>query len=114
LIDDQIATFHTGPASGTTVLTLRWLTSKPLQQDYAISTRFLDTDGTWLGVHDMQPSLGAIPTLKWVARNQVVRDPHPVVGLAVPPSRYAIVVYDRFRLTPLKTLYGDLVSYPLQ
>ena len=114
LIDDQIATFHTGPASGTTVLTLRWLTSKPLQQDYAISTRFLDTDGTWLGVHDMQPSLGAIPTLKWVARNQVVRDPHPVVSLAVPPSRYAIVVYDRFRLTPLKTLYGDLVSYPLQ
>jgi len=114
LIDDQITAYDAGPASGTTLLTLRWLTSKPLQQDYAISTRFLDTDGTWLGVHDMQPGLGAIPTLKWVVRNQVVRDPHPVVGLDVQPSQYAIVVYDRFRLTPLKTPYGDLVSYQLQ
>ena len=114
LIDDQITTYDAGPASGTTLLTLRWLTSKPLQQDYAISTRFLDTDGTWLGVHDMQPSLGAIPTLKWVARNQVIRDPHPVVDLDVQPSQYAIVVYDRFRLTPLKTLYGDLASFQLR
>jgi hypothetical protein len=114
LIDDQITTYDAGPASGTTLLTLRWLTSKPLQQDYAISTRFLGTDGTWLGVHDMQPSLGAIPTLKWVVRNQVVHDPHPVVDLNVQPGLIAIVVYDRFRLTPLKTLYGDLVSYQLQ
>ena len=62
----------------------------------------------------MQPSLGAIPTLKWVVRNQMIRDPHPVVDLDSQPGQYAIVVYDRFRLTPLKTLYGDLVSYRLQ
>jgi len=62
----------------------------------------------------MQPGLGAIPTLKWVIRDQVIRDPHPVADLDVQPSQYALVVYDRFRLTPLKTLYGDLVSYQLQ
>ena len=114
LIDAQVTTYNAGPASGTTLLTLRWLTSKPLQQDYAISTRFLDSEETWLGGHDMQPSLGAIPTLKWVVRNQMIRDPHPVVDLDSQPGQYAIVVYDRFRLTPLKTLYGDLVSYRLQ
>jgi len=114
LIDDQVTTYDTGPASGTTLLTLRWLTSKPLQQDYAVSTRLFDTDGAWIGGHDMQPGLGAIPTLKWVIRNQVIRDPHPVADLDVQPSQYALVVYDRFRLTPLKTLYGDLVSYQLQ
>jgi hypothetical protein len=114
LIDDQVTTYDTGPAAGTTLLTLRWLTAKPLQQDYAVSTRFLDAEGRWLGVHDIQPSLGAIPTLKWVVHNQVVRDPHPLIAPDTHPTRYALVVYERFRLTPLKTLHGDLVSYQLQ
>ncbi len=42
-----------------------------------VSTRLLDADGTWLGMHDIQPGLGAIPTLKWVTRGDLVRDPHP-------------------------------------
>ncbi len=68
------------------LLTLRWRTAAPQVDDYAVSTRLLDADGTWL-LRDIQPGLGAIPTLKWVTRGDLVRDPHPFTepGGSAPP-----------------------------
>lgn len=95
------------------LLTLRWRTAAPQVDDYAVSTRLLDADGTWLGMHDIQPGLGAIPTLKWVTRGDLVRDPHPFTELEAQPRQLSIAVYERFRLTPLRSAQGDVTTLEL-
>ena len=87
--------------SGQTVVELRWRAARPLVDDYAVSVRLQDADGTNLGVHDMQPALGAIPTLKWVARGAAILDPHPFPSPETTPATFTVVVYERFRGTRL-------------
>lgn len=95
------------------LLTLRWRTAAPQVDDYAVSTRLLGADGIWLGMYDSQPGLGAIPTLKWVTRGDVVRDPHPFTELGSQPRQLSIAVYERFRLTPLRSAQGDVTTLEL-
>ena len=113
LADDRLDLLRTPASPDISLLTLTWLTAQPLVDDYAVSVRLQDAEGTWLGAHDIQPGLGAIPTLKWVIRDRTIRDPHPVAGLDAPPAQYSVVVYDRFRMTPLRSLQGDAAGYTL-
>jgi hypothetical protein len=103
--------------AGHTVLTLTWRTTRPLVNDYGISARLRDAEGRPRAIHDSQPALGALPTLKWVARNCRVRDPHPFAASeATAPGaaqRGAVTVYERFRMTPLSSALGDIAVFPL-
>ena len=97
-------------------LRLTFLALKPLVNDDGVSVRLLDGAGGLRGMHDLQPVLGALPTLKWIRGSRVV-DPHP---LQVPEDwsedtvRAALVVYERFRGTSLRPLDGRMgVMVPL-
>ena len=68
---------NTTSRGGSTALNLVWRAGRPIVDDYAVSVRFLGLDGDWLGMHDIQPGLGALPTLKWVTRGAQILDPHP-------------------------------------
>ena len=87
----------------------------PLTNDDATSVRLMDADGRWLARHDMQPGLGAMPTLKWIRGSRVV-DRHL---LPVPESfdgktvQAALVVYERFRQVTLPPMDGRFVDVPL-
>jgi hypothetical protein len=96
-----------------TALTLKWRVASPFRDDYAVSTRLLDDDMSWLGIHDMQPGVGAIPTLKWVVQDSRIRDPHLFVNLDNAPTFAEVAVYERFRLTPLKSAFSDVTTYQL-
>ncbi|MBN2393870.1 MAG: DUF2723 domain-containing protein [Anaerolineae bacterium] len=95
----------------TLVLNLCWRTARPIVNDYAVSVRLFDADGTWLGMHDIQPGLGALPTLKWIVRDGPLLDPHPY-DLEEQPANVTVAVYERFRLTPLVTPDGDMTTFP--
>jgi hypothetical protein len=87
----------------------------PLTSDDATSIRLMDTDGRWLARHDMQPGLGAIPTLKWIRGSRVV-DRHllPVPeGFEGDTVQAALVVYERFRETTFPPLDGRFSETPL-
>jgi hypothetical protein len=103
--------------SGTMVIDLHWRSLRPLVDDYAVSVRLLAEDGTWLGMHDFQPALSNIPTLKWVVRGADILDPHPFpVDRAngdTPPAYISLTVYERFRMTALPSTYGHLTTFPL-
>ena len=92
---------------------LTWRPARPIVDDYAVSVRLLDADGAWVGAHDFQPGLSALPTLKWVVDGPKLLDPHPFDSPSQPPERIAIAVYERFRLTPLASSQGDVTIYPL-
>jgi hypothetical protein len=64
-------------------------------------------------MHDMQPGLGALPTLKWVVRDGRILDPHPFSPPATTPTGVALTVYERFRMTPLPSPAGEVTTYPL-
>jgi hypothetical protein len=96
---------------------LTFLALKPLVSDYGISVRLLDGTGQLRQIHDLQPVLGAIPTLKWIQGTRVV-DPHPFTiphDLRAGPLRATLVVYERFRgaLLPLPPLDGRMGVVPL-
>ncbi|MFN2283983.1 MAG: protein O-mannosyl-transferase family [Anaerolineae bacterium] len=95
----------------TLVLNLRWRTARPIVNDYAVSVRLFGVDGEWLGMHDIQPGLGALPTLKWIVRDGPLLDPHPY-ELEGQPANVTVAVYERFRLTPLTTPDGGLATFP--
>jgi hypothetical protein len=100
-----------------TSLTLRldFLALKPVVNDYGVSVRLLDEAGGLRDMHDLQPALGAIPTLKWI-RGSRVTDPHP---LQVPDDldggmvKATLVVYERFRGSLLLPLDGRMRAVPL-
>ena len=94
------------------VVDLRWRVARPVVNDYAVSVRLLGADGTWLGIHDTQPGLGAMPTLKWIARDGPILDPHPF-AITTSATAVAITVYERFQFTPLPSPEGDVVTFPL-
>lgn len=88
---------------------------RPLTDDYAISIRLMDADGSWLARHDWQPALGAIPTLKWIRGSRVVDRhllpvPNDFTGDTVQAE---LVVYERFRETPLPPMDGRFGYVPL-
>jgi len=95
----------------TLVLNLRWRTARPIVEDYAVSARLLGADGAWLGMHDIQPGLGALPTLKWIVRDGPLLDPHPY-NVTEQPAKVALTVYERFRLTPLAAPEGEIAEFP--
>ncbi len=81
-----------------TVVTLDWISARPLVDDYAVSVRPFAADGTQLGAHDYQPALSTIPTLKWVIPGLHIPDPHPYPDLPQRPTHIVVAVYERFRL----------------
>jgi len=111
--DEMVLTGSNAAQRGETlVLNLRWRTARPIVDDYAVSVRVFDEDGAWLGMHDIQPGLGALPTLKWVVRtNRPLLDPHPYT-IEGRPAKVTVAVYERFRLTPLGTPGGNLATFP--
>jgi hypothetical protein len=102
-------------------LALRFLSRRPLERDYIISTALygINADGTWnwRADDDSVPALGAIPTLKWI-HNSSVFDPHQLSIPADPPPTFAegqLVIYDHFTQIPLppldeRPLLGHTVS----
>ena len=92
---------------GQTVATLRWRVARPLVEDYAVSVR-LHAGETFLGMHDMQPALSTVPTLKWLQSGARIHDPHPFPRLETPPTHITVAVYERFRLTPV----GEAATIP--
>jgi hypothetical protein len=91
-------------------LALRFLSRRPLERDYIISTALhgINADGTWdwRADDDSVPALGAIPTLKWI-HNSSVFDPHQLSIPADPPPTFAegqLVIYDHFTQIPLPPL----------
>jgi len=84
----------------------RWLSSRALTQDYAVSLGLRAVDGSWEVKSDGTPALGAIPTLKWL-EGWLVRDPRSVTVPDVARGSGAVVtleVYDAFALQPLAVL----------
>jgi hypothetical protein len=119
----DMALVGVSPGPGRTVrpgetLTLRldFLALKPLVNDYSVSVRLLDGAGELRAMHDLQPALGAIPTLKWIQGSRIT-DPHPLQipdDLGVGLVRAELVVYERFRGVSLKPLDGRMgVTVPL-
>ncbi|MEA3308742.1 MAG: hypothetical protein U9Q70_04415, partial [Chloroflexota bacterium] len=88
---------ETEARGGYSVVDLCWRSVRPLVDDYAVSVRLQDAGGAVLGVHDMQPGLGALPTLKWVVSGAEFLDPHPCPPPAETPVQVTVVVYERFR-----------------
>ncbi|MBN1874520.1 MAG: DUF2723 domain-containing protein [Anaerolineae bacterium] len=104
---------ESGYRGGYYVIDLRWRNVQPIIEDYAVSVRLIDVEGQWVGVHDFQPALSTLPTLKWVIGGLIVRDTHPFLISGAPPERIAVAVYERFRLTPLCPISGNEVTFRL-
>lgn len=106
---------HTAPPGGVAIVDVQLVAQRPLVQDIATSVRLMDREGNWLARHDMQPVLGALPTLKWIRGSRVV-DRH----LLAMPTDYTgdivqatLVAYERFRETPLAILDERFNQVPL-
>ncbi|MGD2165018.1 MAG: hypothetical protein PVH50_05760, partial [Anaerolineae bacterium] len=113
--DAAVLTHAEGPADplepgAKVTLFLRFRAQRALQRDYIVSTSLtgLNADATWAFrvSHDTVPSLGAIPTLKWI-RDSHVLDPHrlnvPIDAPAV-PAVGSVLLYDHFTQTSLPHL----------
>jgi hypothetical protein len=121
-LGDQMALIGVSPPGGSIAATddpfllhLTFLALKPLVEDYKVSVRLLDEAGQWRHMHDHQPALGAVPTLKWI-RGSRVTDPHPLsIPSDIPTGviRATAVVYENFRGTPLHPLDGRIREIPL-
>jgi len=109
------ATAHPVPPGEIMALDVTLVALRPLTDDDAVSVRLMDADGRWLDRHDIQPALGAIPTLKWIRGSRVVdrhllRAPEDFTGGEVQAS---LVAYERFRMTSLVPMDGRFSEVPL-
>jgi hypothetical protein len=96
-------------------LRLKFVALKPLVNDNGVSVRLWDEAGWLRQMHDLQPALGAIPTLKWIRGSRVI-DPHPLLvpyDLDGEVVRASLVVYENFRGTPLIPMDGRMETVPL-
>ncbi len=119
---DEMALIDVAPAAGESfapgdelLLRLTFLALKPLVSDDAVSVRLLDEAGQWRYLHDLQPGLGAIPTLKWI-RGSRVTDPHPILVPLDMDGDFmtaSLVVYDNFRGNVLPPMDGRMDGVPL-
>ncbi len=97
---------------GQVVVDLEWHVVRPIVNDYGVSVRLLDANRVLLvSPHDSQPGLGALPTLKWLTRGATLLDPHRFDEPSAPPNAIGIVVYERFRMTPLQSSQGEVFTY---
>jgi hypothetical protein len=106
---------HPAPAGEDMPIDVSLVAMRPLTTDIATSVRLMDSSGTWIARHDMQPALGAVPSLKWI-RGSRVADRHI---LAIPSdfsdavTSGAMVAYERFRMVPLPAMDGRFTDVPL-
>ncbi|MBN1976754.1 MAG: DUF2723 domain-containing protein [Anaerolineae bacterium] len=91
-------------------LGLHFLSRRPLERDYIVSTALVgpnpDDTWAWRVDDDSVPTLGAIPTLKWI-HNSAVYDPHRLTIPADVSPQDAdgyLVIYDHFTQAPLLPL----------
>ena len=92
-------------------LSPRFLSLRPLTQDYSVSVGLKAIDGSWERKSDGTPALGAIPTLKWLG-GWIVEDPHDLALRSDTPDGEAAItlsLYDAFTLAPLQVLDERLV-----
>ena len=106
---------HPAPPGETMALDVTLAALRPLTTDDAISVRLMNSKGRWIARHDMQPALGAIPTLKWIRGSQVMdrhllHIPEDFTGVEV---HAALVAYERFRMTSLIPLDRRFIEVPL-
>jgi hypothetical protein len=119
---DEMALIDVSPAAGEVfapgdelLIRLTFLALKPLVSDDSISVRLLDDEGKWRYLHDLQPGLGAIPTLKWIRGSRVV-DPHPIpvpLDMDGDVMEAVLVVYERFRENTLPPMDARMDGVPL-
>ena len=89
------------------LIDIEWLAARPIAEDYAVSVRF---DG---GAHDGIPSLGALPTLKWM-RGSRIFDRHPIPVSGNTPTQGVVLIYDstsRAELPPLDERYEGRFTF---
>jgi hypothetical protein len=106
---------HPAAPGETMALDVALLSLRPLTSDDSTSVRLLSADGQWLGTHDSQPALGAVPTLKWIAGSQIadrhlLAVPGDFTGQAVQAT---LVAYERFRMVQLRPMDGRFDQVPL-
>jgi len=92
-------------------LRCRFLSLAPFTTDYTVSAGLGRSNLGWEKRSDGTPSLGAIPTLKWL-RGWRIEDPHLLGIPADAPQGQAfstLTVYDAFTLAPLHVLDERLV-----
>jgi hypothetical protein len=109
------AELHRIGSGETLAVDVALVASRPLTSDDATSVRLMDGEGRWLDTHDCQPGLGAIPTLKWI-RGSRVTDRHLLSipdGFGGGDVQATLVVYERFRMTPLPSMDGRFGEVPL-
>jgi len=90
----------------------RFLSLRPLLDDYAISVGLRHEEAGWETKSDSVPALGAIPTLKWLS-GWMVTDPHALTApLEATRGRASITlsVYDTFTLRSLNVLDDRLAQ----
>jgi hypothetical protein len=121
-LNDEMALIGVSPGGGEAfalgdelTLRLNFVALKPLVNDNGVSVRLWDEAEQLRQMHDLQPALGAIPTLKWI-RGSRVADPHPLLvphDLDGEVVRASLVVYENFRSTPLIPMDGRMETVPL-
>jgi hypothetical protein len=121
-LNDEMALIGVSPGGGETfalgdelTLRLNFVALKPLVNDNGVSVRLWDEAERLRHMHDLQPALGAIPTLKWI-RGSHVTDPHPLLiphDLDGEVLKASLVVYENFRSTPLVPMDGRMETVPL-
>jgi len=99
----------------TTVVDVTLVGLHALTRDISTSVRLVASDGRWLARHDMQPALGAVPTLKWIRGSRVV-DRHLLpmpVDADVRDVQMTLVAYERFGLATLPPMDARFGEVPL-
>ena len=105
---------HPAPPGETLVVDATLVALRPLTSDDATSVRVMNGAGQWVA-HDMQPALGAVPTLKWI-RSSRVMDRHLLPlpeDFAAGETWATLVAYENFRQTPLIAMDGRFDAIPL-
>jgi hypothetical protein len=119
LLGDEVALVgvraHSAAPGETMALDVTLVALRPLTSDDSTSVRLTGADGRWLALHDIQPALGAVPTLKWIRGSRVVDRhllpiPEDFTGTEV---RATLVAYERFRLTRLHPMDSRFDEVPL-
>jgi len=90
-------------------LDLKFIARRPIMRDIVVSVQM--NGSNWRVIDDSVPALGAIPTLKWIARTEIV-DRH-VLTIPKEASGQATVtlsLYDAFTQEPLALLDTELIK----
>jgi hypothetical protein len=97
----QLPGYSVETTGTSTTVTLFWLGTRPVPEDYVVSVQALGADGRPMSQNDSEPVDGRIPTSTWPP-GRIVRDVHV---LAVPVGstvdRLIVVVYNRQSLQRL-------------